>query len=150
MSWKKTDKLMDTIKHYSSFPATGVSLRQMVQFGERPSIGMLISNGAHCLCQDCAADPSMLTPGTLFRASQFLSEELPIRLAHRVQELSHLPDGLNEMPSIQKVQDWYAQSFEVSSKTRLAVQHGVEVLTCDGRKSPLYPNQSCPKRSGTV
>lgn len=67
----------------------GVSLRQMVQFGERPSTG------------------------TLFRASQFLSEELPIRLAHRVQELSDLPDGLNEMPSIQRVRDWYAQSFEV-------------------------------------
>lgn len=32
--------------------------------------------------------------GTLFRASQFLSEELPIRLAHRVQELDDLPDGV--------------------------------------------------------
>lgn len=53
--------------------------------------------------------------GTLFRASQFLSEELPIRLAHRVQELGDLPDGLNEIPSIKKVQDWYAQSFEVYS-----------------------------------
>lgn len=52
------------------------------------------------------------SPGTLFRASQFLSEELPIRLAHRVEELGTLPDGLNEMPSIKKVQDWYAQSFE--------------------------------------
>jgi pyruvate dehydrogenase kinase 2/3/4 len=51
--------------------------------------------------------------GTLFRASQFLSEELPIRLAHRVQELSDLPDGLNEMTSIKRVKDWYAQSFEV-------------------------------------
>jgi hypothetical protein len=40
MSWKKSEKLMDTIKHYSGFPATGVSLRQMVQFGERPSTGM--------------------------------------------------------------------------------------------------------------
>ncbi|PBP21927.1 pyruvate dehydrogenase kinase-like protein [Diplocarpon rosae] len=78
MSWKKSERLMDTIKHYSGFPATGVSLRQMVQFGERPSIG------------------------TLFRASQFLSEELPIRLAHRVQELGDLPDGLNDMPSIKK------------------------------------------------
>ncbi|KAI9848256.1 MAG: hypothetical protein M1838_000612 [Thelocarpon superellum] len=88
MSWKKSELLMDTIKHYSSFPATGVSLRQMVQFGERPSTG------------------------TLFRASQFLSEELPIRLAHRVQELDKLPDSLNEMSSIRKVKDWYAQSFE--------------------------------------
>ena len=51
--------------------------------------------------------------GTLFRASQFLAEELPIRLAHRVQELNELPDGLNEMPSVNKVKDWYAQSFEV-------------------------------------
>jgi pyruvate dehydrogenase kinase 2/3/4 len=61
----------------------------MVQFGSNPSIG------------------------TLFRASQFLSEELPIRLAHRVEELGELPDGLNEMPSINRVRDWYAQSFEV-------------------------------------
>ncbi|KAF2433077.1 alpha-ketoacid dehydrogenase kinase [Tothia fuscella] len=88
MSWRRTGQLMDTIGHYSNFPATGVSLRQMVQFGEKPSTG------------------------TLFRASQFLSEELPIRLAHRVQELEDLPDGLNEMPSIERVRDWYAQSFE--------------------------------------
>ena len=53
--------------------------------------------------------------GTLYRASQFLAEELPIRLAHRVQELENLPDGLNEMPSVKKVLDWYAQSFEVHS-----------------------------------
>ncbi|KAG8530987.1 uncharacterized protein KY384_004344 [Bacidia gigantensis] len=88
MSWKATEKLTESIKHYACFPATGVSLRQMVQFGQTPSTG------------------------TLFRASQFLSEELPIRLAHRVQELGDLPDGLNEMPSIQRVQDWYSQSFE--------------------------------------
>ena len=65
----------------------------MVQFGSNPSIG------------------------TLFRASQFLSEELPIRLAHRVEELGELPDGLNEMPSITRVRDWYAQSFEVQYPT---------------------------------
>ncbi|KAI9653769.1 MAG: hypothetical protein M1829_001132 [Trizodia sp. TS-e1964] len=88
MAWRKSDALIDTIKHYSSFPATGVSLRQMVQFGEKPSTG------------------------TLFRASQFLSEELPIRLAHRVRELDELPDGLAEMESIRRVKDWYAQSFE--------------------------------------
>ncbi|KAG9565143.1 hypothetical protein KCU97_g16898, partial [Aureobasidium melanogenum] len=88
MSWKKSTELMDTIRHYANFPATGVSLRQMVQFGEKPSVG------------------------TLFRASQFMSEELPIRLAHRVQELQELPDGLGDMPSIGRVRDWYAQSFE--------------------------------------
>ncbi|KAK3711332.1 [Pyruvate dehydrogenase (acetyl-transferring)] kinase isozyme 2 [Vermiconidia calcicola] len=91
MSWKLGQELASTIKHYSAFPATGVSLRQMVQFGSNPSTG------------------------TLYRASQFLSEELPIRLAHRVQELGELPDGLNEMPSISRVRDWYAQSFEVGA-----------------------------------
>lgn len=50
--------------------------------------------------------------GTLFRASQFIHEELPIRLAHRVKELAELPDQLNEMPSINRVKEWYAQSFE--------------------------------------
>ncbi|WVR07857.1 hypothetical protein IAU60_004900 [Kwoniella sp. DSM 27419] len=45
-------------------------------------------------------------------ASQFLSEELPIRLSHRVVELESLPDGLSKMPSINKVKEWYAQSFE--------------------------------------
>lgn len=52
--------------------------------------------------------------GTLLKASQFLSEELPIRLSHRITELDGLPDGLSKMPSIEKVKEWYAQSFEVS------------------------------------
>jgi hypothetical protein len=41
-------------------------------------------------------------------------EELPVRLAHRIKELDTLPNGLNEMPSINKVKNWYGQSFEVS------------------------------------
>lgn len=41
--WKPSERLMDTIRHYASFPATGVSLRQMVQFGDRPSTGTLFS-----------------------------------------------------------------------------------------------------------
>ena len=66
-----------------------VSLQQMVLFGQNPS------------------------QGTLFKASQFLAEELPVRLAHRMKELDELPHNLSHMPSIKKVKDWYAQSFEV-------------------------------------
>ncbi|KAF9737977.1 hypothetical protein PMIN06_011679 [Paraphaeosphaeria minitans] len=129
MSWKRSERLMDTIKHYSNFPATSVSLRQMVQFGEKPSTG------------------------TLFRASQFLSEELPIRLAHRVQELHELPDGLNEMPSIGRVRDWYAQSFDeltnlsrpnISSevKNRLLKPAKKAELTYKGSQNPsIRPGQ---------
>jgi pyruvate dehydrogenase kinase 2/3/4 len=50
--------------------------------------------------------------GTLLKASQFLAEELPVRLAHRVKELDELPHNLSAMPSINKVKNWYAQSFE--------------------------------------
>lgn len=52
------------------------------------------------------------------------TEELPVRLAHRIKELDALPHELNEMPSICKVKNWYGQSFEVRlvvipMKTRL-------------------------------
>ncbi|KAK9722353.1 [Pyruvate dehydrogenase (acetyl-transferring)] kinase isozyme 2 [Basidiobolus ranarum] len=79
--------LYDKIKYFATFPQTGVSLRQMVKFGQKPS------------------------QGTLLRASQFLMEELPIRLAHRVVELENLPHGLSLMPSVIKVKNWYADSF---------------------------------------
>ncbi|KAJ7580981.1 mitochondrial pyruvate dehydrogenase [Mycena floridula] len=83
-----TPALWDKIHHFASFPQTGVSLQQMVLFGQNPS------------------------QGTLLKASQFLAEELPVRLAHRVKELDELPHNLSDMPSINKVKNWYAQSFE--------------------------------------
>jgi pyruvate dehydrogenase kinase 2/3/4 len=84
-----TPALWDKIHHFASFPQTGVSLQQMVLFGRHPS------------------------QGTLLKASIFLAEELPVRLAHRVKELDELPHNLSTMPSIRKVKNWYAQSFQV-------------------------------------
>lgn len=83
-----TPQIYDKIKYFAKFPQTGVSLRQMVMFGQKPS------------------------QGTLYKASQFLHEELPIRLAHRVKELDELPRHLSQMPSIIKVKNWYAESFK--------------------------------------
>lgn len=48
---------MDTIRHYAKFPATGVSLRQMVQFGEKPSVGTFPA--AVMVLVDLGADPSL-------------------------------------------------------------------------------------------
>lgn len=87
-SWKLTKALRDRIYRYATVKQTGVSLRQMVQFGSRPS------------------------QGSLFHASHFAVHELPIRLSHRVKDLETLPNGLAREPSIQLVRDWYAQSFE--------------------------------------
>ncbi|TFK46737.1 mitochondrial pyruvate dehydrogenase [Heliocybe sulcata] len=87
-TFRITPALWDRIHHFASFPQTGVSLQQMVLFGSNPN------------------------QGTLLRASQFLAEELPVRLAHRIAELDALPHNLSSMSSINKVKNWYGQSFE--------------------------------------
>lgn len=87
-AWELTAALRDQIHRYASYRQTSVSLRQMVQFGPSPS------------------------PGLIFLASQFIVEELPIRLALKVKDLESAPFGLCDMPSTQKVKNWYAQSFE--------------------------------------
>lgn len=58
--------LLDKVVKLSKLKQTSVSLRQMVQFGRNPS------------------------PLTLYQGAQFLRNELPIRLAHRVVELGEL------------------------------------------------------------
>ena len=87
-AWELTQALKDQIFKYASFNQTPVSLRQMVQFGPVPS------------------------PGSIFLASRFIVEELPIRLAKKVKDLENAPLGLNEMPSTIQVKNWYAQSFQ--------------------------------------
>ncbi|KAJ3226667.1 hypothetical protein HK099_004411 [Clydaea vesicula] len=82
-----TAKTLEQIKLFASLPQTPISLKKMTQFGRVPS------------------------PGTLIRASQFMRDELQIRLAHRVVELENLPHGLSEMNSVKKVKQWYTQSF---------------------------------------
>ena len=86
--WEFTKQLREKIFKYALYPQTSVSIRQMVQFGPNPS------------------------PGSIFLSSQFIVEELPIRLALKVKDLENAPLGLDKMPSTIKVKDWYAQSFE--------------------------------------
>lgn len=82
---EKTSKLL---AHYARFAPTALSLSQMAQFGRTA------------------------TTATAFRSAQFMADELPVRLAHKVNELENLPPGLLETPSIQRVLGWYVQSFE--------------------------------------
>lgn len=85
---KFSSGLLNKIWHYSELPQTAVSLRQMCQFGSHP------------------------TPGLMFKASCFALQELPIRLAHRIKELESLPNGLNRIPEVIEVRNWYTQSFK--------------------------------------
>lgn len=86
--WELTKSLKDKIYQYATYPQTSINIRQMVQFGPSPS------------------------PGSIFLASQFIVEELPIRLAVKVKDLENAPLGLLEMPLTVKVKNWYAQLFE--------------------------------------
>lgn len=91
-----------------------VSLQQMVLFGQNPSQGTLL-RGSQFLLGELFG---RVHPRT---RSHPPVEELPVRLAHRVKELDQLPHNLSDMPSINKVKNWYAQSFEVRPRPRLAL-----------------------------
>lgn len=66
---------------------TGVSLKYMLTFGHVPLERQLLLS------------------------AQFLHNELPVRLAHRVAELENLPYGLSAKAHVLKVRDWYVSSF---------------------------------------
>ena len=107
--FKISEALSKRIQYFASFPQTGVSLRQMVEFGACPGSAL----GSCSLLRSAAPAPGKNpSQGTLMKAAMFLSDELPIRLAHRVVELDNLPHGLSDMPSVVRVKNWYAESFQ--------------------------------------
>eukprot|EP00887_Chlorella_sp_A99_P002545 scaffold6.g2545.t1 len=78
-------ELVDDIFASALKKQTGVSLKYMLDFGSKPIERQLILS------------------------AQFLHNELPVRLAHRVAELENLPYGLSARPH---VRDWYVESFK--------------------------------------
>jgi pyruvate dehydrogenase kinase 2/3/4 len=80
-------ELVDDIFAFALKKQTGVSLKYMLDFGSKPIERQLILS------------------------AQFLHNELPVRLSHRVAELENLPYGLSAKPHVLKVRDWYVESF---------------------------------------
>lgn len=81
-------ELVDDIFSSAIRKQTGVSLRYMLDFGANPIKRQLVLS------------------------AQFLHNELPVRLAHRVAELENLPYGLSAKPQVMRVRDWYVESFK--------------------------------------
>ncbi len=79
--------LNKSIKHYAKFNPTLLSLPQLARFGMKPSLPQL------------------------YRSSLFLTEELPVRISHRINDLRRLPEDVGKQPSIVKVEKWYEESF---------------------------------------
>jgi len=81
-------ELMHKIEDLARRPQTGVSLQDLLEFGTN------------------------ITPQKLIHSARLLHTEMPIRYAHRVKDLEHLPHGLSDMPSVKMVRDWYVQSVD--------------------------------------
>src|SRR4029453_1622405 len=81
------EALLERIRYLAQFKQRPVTLQQLFEVGSTPS------------------DEGLL------RESQFMHQELPVRLAHRVQELEGLPFGLSDMPSVRLVKGMYIDSI---------------------------------------
>jgi len=76
-------KLLD---YYGRFHPSVLTIQQFIEFGQK----------------NVSAKNSFV----------FLRKELPVRLANIMKEIQLLPEQLQNMPSVQLVEGWYARSFD--------------------------------------
>ncbi|KAG2430280.1 hypothetical protein HXX76_010375 [Chlamydomonas incerta] len=82
---------------------TGVSMKHLLDFGMQPlERQMLLS-------------------------ARFLHAEIPIRLAHRLKDLSNLPEALSNEPHVRRVKGWYTASF-ADFRSFPAIKDGVDCV----------------------
>ncbi|KAK9829227.1 hypothetical protein WJX72_004611 [[Myrmecia] bisecta] len=96
-------EVVDDIFSQALQKQTGVSLKYMLDFGSNPIERQLVLS------------------------AQFLHNELPVRLAHRVAELENLPYGLSAKPHVLKVRDWYVESFKELRSFKPVKDHSDEL-----------------------
>lgn len=91
-------QLLREIDNHANIHGTPLTVRELFAFGQRARLSPEI---------------------TRIHSAQWLRKELPIRLAHRVRELTALPHGLARMPSVIAVRHMYEHSFQQLVTTRL-------------------------------
>ncbi|CAJ1959526.1 unnamed protein product [Cylindrotheca closterium] len=92
-------EISDLIHEYASKKQTTISLKDMMLMNS-------VSDTDHYQ----AREKRVLREQMLMQMATMLQEELPIRLAHRIQDLDSLA-VLQEMPSVQQVRSTYLSSF---------------------------------------
>uniref|UniRef100_A0A0M3IBQ8 Protein-serine/threonine kinase n=2 Tax=Ascaris TaxID=6251 RepID=A0A0M3IBQ8_ASCLU len=80
-----TSAIARKLEHYSQFQPSSLTIQQYLDFGQT---------------------------GTMKSSFLFLKNELLVRLANIMQEISLLPPTLLKMPSARLVSNWYCESFE--------------------------------------
>jgi len=95
-------EVIDRINRLAKRPQTGASLDTLMKTGRGEYLHK-------------TGDSNVATDKILIQVAGFLRHELPIRLAHRIQDLERIPK-MREMSSVQRVKDLYITSLiEITS-----------------------------------
>lgn len=106
-TFETDSELLERVGQYASKKQTSVSLETLMNTGkgELLHVSKFADRNTHM-------ENFSTHEKTQMQIASFLQYELPIRLAHRANELRYLPHGLSDVPSIQFVRSWYEQSFQ--------------------------------------
>jgi len=103
-----TEKGQTLIQKYALKSQTPVGMRTLIDTGT----GRLLDQGPAGEAVTSSLPPGERRDLARRQIASFLRREMPVRFAHRAQELERVPFGLSEMKSIKEVKAWYEQSFE--------------------------------------
>jgi len=97
--------VIDLINRLAQRPQTGASLDTLMKTGRGEFLHKTYVGDI-----SITADSKVATDKILMQVAGFLRHELPIRLAHRIQDLDRIPE-MREMSSVQRVKDLYIKSL---------------------------------------
>eukprot|EP00574_Skeletonema_japonicum_P005629 CAMPEP_0201728174 /NCGR_PEP_ID=MMETSP0593-20130828/14982_1 /ASSEMBLY_ACC=CAM_ASM_000672 /TAXON_ID=267983 /ORGANISM="Skeletonema japonicum, Strain CCMP2506" /LENGTH=479 /DNA_ID=CAMNT_0048220199 /DNA_START=149 /DNA_END=1589 /DNA_ORIENTATION=- len=106
-------EVQNLIEHHARKPQTSASLQTLMKTGRGEFLHKLSKHnqgGGFASVTSRPEDESEATPLVLVQVASFLRRELPIRLAHRIHDLSRV-SYLQDMKSVQQVKDLYTTSF---------------------------------------
>ncbi|KAL0481549.1 pyruvate dehydrogenase (acetyl-transferring) kinase, mitochondrial [Acrasis kona] len=94
------------IRYYSSSTESDIhnTLNKLYQDAEKPQTGISL--------RDLIFFGREVSPNKMITASQWIYRELRVRLARQVCLMDQFPYGLNLMPSVRVVRDWYFESYK--------------------------------------
>ncbi|KAL7515495.1 hypothetical protein ACHAXN_013132 [Cyclotella atomus] len=109
-------EVLELINHHARKPQTSASLQTLMKTGRGEFLHKMAkqmpsdSTGGGYASVEMFPEESEATPLVLLQVASFLRRELPIRLAHRIQDLQRVP-MLQDMASVRQVKDLYTTSF---------------------------------------
>ena len=101
---------MKLVQRQASKPQTSASLETLMKTGRGEYLHKMGGTHGERYAGISTEDESEATPLVLTQVASFLRRELPIRLAHRIEDLSRVP-LLQDMRSVQQVRELYTTSF---------------------------------------